>query len=271
MSTPPFGTFAWGQLRGGRLTRGESVSLIAQGIRFRVWQSAHDLGEKLKLVRPPASDIVHELADLPDSRIAKDAEELVRDTSSAALLAHCQRTFLWGAFLANNDRLTYDAELLYVASLMHDLGLVEPYAFAKPETHCFAYEGAVHAREFASQAGWDDARSDALANAICLHLNVTVDLRHGPEAHLLHAGAGYDVLGSRFHEIDPQSRANVLDAYPRQQFKREVIDLLKQQNRQRPHCRMHLFSRLGFIDSVRQAPFDEPTPDDTHLVTAPPP
>ncbi len=258
MSTPSFGTFAWGHLRGGRLTRLEAILLVAQGIRFRVGRSIRDLkpgaGHTTSVER-----VAMELPALPDSRIAKDAEELVRGSSSIALLHHTQRTYLWGACLATRNGINFDAELLYVASLLHDLGLTEAYGLKIAAAQCFAYEGAVHAREFASQAAWDEARCDALANAICLHLNVTVDLKHGPEAHLLHAGAGYDVLGTRIHELGQTIRKNALDAYPRFRMKQELVRLLHRQNRHRTHCRCHLYSKLGFLDAVQKAPFDEST------------
>src|SRR4051812_12494402 len=49
------------------------------------------------------------------------AREIVVRYSSDALVNHCERSYFWSASLGQLKRIAYDAELLYVASMLHDL------------------------------------------------------------------------------------------------------------------------------------------------------
>ena len=49
---------------------------------------------------------------LPDSAIAREAEGLLRVSSSPSLVNHCLRSYLWAVGLAGVDGLVYDSELL---------------------------------------------------------------------------------------------------------------------------------------------------------------
>src|SRR4051794_6973711 len=55
------------------------------------------------------------------------AREVVVRYSSAALVNHCDRSYLWSASLGQLKGIPYDAELLYVAAMLHDLGLVAAF------------------------------------------------------------------------------------------------------------------------------------------------
>src|SRR5262249_36290692 len=59
----------------------------------------------------------------PTSALALQAEEAAVE-QSAALVAHGYRTWLLGAAFADHDRVSVDAELLFVASLLHDSGMM---------------------------------------------------------------------------------------------------------------------------------------------------
>ena len=82
---------------------------------------------------------------IPDSRIAREAAELVRQHESEMLFNHSVRVFLFGAMKGIRQNLKFDSELLYIAALFHDLGLVEAY---HTETKRFEVDGADAAREF---------------------------------------------------------------------------------------------------------------------------
>ncbi|MBK7997120.1 MAG: hypothetical protein IPK14_28235 [Blastocatellia bacterium] len=56
----------------------------------------------------------------------------------------------------------------------------------------------------AKQALSDNLRHK-VTEAISLHLNITVGLEFGAEAHLLHEGAAFDVIGNRFDELDKET------------------------------------------------------------------
>ena len=60
-----------------------------------------------------------------------------------------------------------------------------------------------------------------------LHLNVRVPSEHGPEAQLLQAGAGLDVIGLRHWELTPETVAAVVQRYPRHDMKRASHPVFK--------------------------------------------
>jgi hypothetical protein len=64
---------------------------------------------------------------IPDSKIAREAAELVRQHETEMLYNHSVRVFVFGAMKGVRQNLKFDSELLYVAALFHDLGLVDAY------------------------------------------------------------------------------------------------------------------------------------------------
>src|ERR1700760_4994341 len=82
---------------------------------------------------------------LPDSRIAIEATELVRDTASQLLFNHSLRVYCFGALAGQQRRLQFDAELLYVGSMFHDLGLTARHS---SKSDRFEVDGANAARDF---------------------------------------------------------------------------------------------------------------------------
>src|SRR3954451_10055862 len=55
------------------------------------------------------------------------AREVVGRFSSLAMVNHCLRSYLWSAALGRLTDVDYDAELLYVAAMLHDLGLADAF------------------------------------------------------------------------------------------------------------------------------------------------
>ena len=93
---------------------------------------------------------------LPDDTApVRGAREAALRYSSPSLFNHCARSYLWAASLGRSEGLDFDAELLYVAALLHDLGLVEAF-----DTHRTAFEeaGGDVGWVLAAGAGWPEAR-----------------------------------------------------------------------------------------------------------------
>ena len=67
---------------------------------------------------------------IPDTRLAVEATKLVREVSSPALFNHVVRTYIFGEQLGRTLGMRYDTELVYLAAVMHDLGLTPPYMAA---------------------------------------------------------------------------------------------------------------------------------------------
>jgi len=81
---------------------------------------------------------------IPDSALAREATEFVSDTSTRLLFDHSRRVFLWASLQARQLSLDYDAELLYIGAMFHDIGLVEGY---RSEHERFDIDGANAARD----------------------------------------------------------------------------------------------------------------------------
>jgi HD superfamily phosphodiesterase len=64
---------------------------------------------------------------IPDSKIAREAAELVRQHETDLLFNHSVRVYVFGAMKGIRQHLKFDSELLYVAALFHDMGLVDSY------------------------------------------------------------------------------------------------------------------------------------------------
>ena len=246
------GTHTWASL-GGELRPQDRVRLLGQAILTRIATLPGSLHARLGLGDSAVRDIDMNAIRLPDSPVALRASEHAKLLSEPWLFNHCLRTYVWGAMLAQVDRINCDHELLFVACALHDLGLTDAHNCKEHNCACFAVEGARAAHRFAAAIRWETERSDRLAEAISLHLNVRVGLQHGPEAHLLHEGAALDVIGARVRDIGPTVVPAVLKGYPRLGFKERMVAEMKEQARIRPKSRAAFLVKLGFVGLIRSA------------------
>ena len=60
---------------------------------------------------------------IPDSKLAREIMELVRDTESPLLFHHSSRVYYWGALAGTRRGLRFDPKLLYAGAMFHDMGL----------------------------------------------------------------------------------------------------------------------------------------------------
>ena len=187
------GTWAWAERTGGRLSRWDRAELVRQGVLARVSRLT------ARWERPlPA-----ELPQPPDSALAREADERVRELSSPALYGYCMRTWAFAALFAQRDRVAHDPELLYLACVLHDLGLTDAHDCLDPGSACFAVEGARAACDLLRAHGEKEGRVRRVAEAISLHLNISVPDRLGAEASLLSKGVMLDVVGRRLRKLPP--------------------------------------------------------------------
>lgn len=207
--------------------------------------------------RLPVDPVLELPSQAPDSAVATAAYERAEEVSSPALLGHCMRTWLFGELAAAVDGIDRDQELLYVACMLHDLGLTEAHTCVDDRARCFAVEGAFAAEDFLSARGWPAERTEAVTEAISLHLNVRVPPdRHGAEAHLVNVGAAIDVAGRGLPRIPRPRVDEVLSRHPRGDIAAELIEALKVQVAARPDARLTLMWRLGFRRYIEKNPLN---------------
>jgi HD superfamily phosphodiesterase len=155
---------------------------------------------------------------IPDTALAREATELVRDAASPLLFDHSRRVFLFGAL--RGDGLAYDPELLYVGAMFHDLGLTEQY---RRTDQRFELDGADEARRFLHRHGITTDAADRVWTAIALHTTPEIPLHMAPEIALVTRGVELDVLGIGYDAITDTQRAAVVAAHPRPDFKNRIL------------------------------------------------
>ena len=64
---------------------------------------------------------------IPDSKMAREVTQLIRETESDLLFYHSTRVYLWGALTGKRKGLKFDPELLYAGAMFHDVGLTQNY------------------------------------------------------------------------------------------------------------------------------------------------
>jgi len=196
----------------------------------------------------------HDLERLtvPDSAAARAAEELAASAQPASLTNHGVRSYAFGALLGLAESRPFDSEVLYVAALVHDLGLLPAY----DRGNDFEADGAAAAQELLLSVGWDAARADRAAHAIRDHWNGPED-ESEVESLLLAYGTSVDVGGWRYDEFDRATADDIVETAPRDGFKQLFVELVERQAAAKPWCHLApLAADPGFAARVHAAPFD---------------
>jgi len=161
---------------------------------------------------------------MPRSALAIGAAAFARQNCPEFLFNHCMRTFTFGALLLQKRHLRFQADIAFAASALHDLGLLQ--SFESP-SGSFEIDGADAAERFVLHNHRSAAEAAQVWHAVELHDGKwALTVREGPEAMLVALGAGTDVDGPDPGEFENQQIAEVLAAFPRQQFKRRFTALL---------------------------------------------
>ena len=196
--------------------------------------------------------------------MARLATELARDTSPEYLFNHAARTFLFGALIGNASNLKFDSEILYLACILHDLGLTERFAGPLP----FEIQGAQSARAFLTDNGLPNDQANMVWDGIAMHPSAIASFKQ-PEIALVSAGAGADVVGSDLEKIPENAKAAVAHAFPRLDFKHAFVRTCAGVVRQFPRGASRSFMRdigernvedfhpTNICDLIERAPFTE--------------
>src|SRR5580658_1607940 len=158
---------------------------------------------------------------IPDSKLAREVTELVRDTETPLLFHHSSRVYYWGALTGKRRGLRFDPELLYAGAMFHDMGLTPKHASAHER---FEVDGANVARDFLRSHGIAERDIETVWTAIALHTTPGIPQHMHPVIALVTAGVEMDVLGIAFSEFSDAERDAVVHAHPRSgRFKEEII------------------------------------------------
>ncbi|MBM7440115.1 HD domain-containing protein [Streptomyces sp. HB132] len=211
---------------------------------------------------PPTAAGVH----VPDTALAKEATELVRDLTDDLVYHHCRRVFLFGALRGRRRDLSFDPELLYVGAMFHDLGLGERF---RASGRRFEVDSADEARRFLQSRGVPEDSVRRVWTAVALHTTPGIPAFMEPEVALVTAGVEYDVLGIGYEDLSDADRAAVVALHPRPDFKRRILAAFTEGVRPKPETTFgnvkadvlqHYvpgFERGDFVRTVLESPWPE--------------
>ena len=155
-----------------------------------------------------------DILTLPTGPLADASLALVRSSESHPIADHSIRSFLFARMVAEHEGClndaAYDEQLLFAATVMHDLGLGE---HARGEAR-FEVEGADLAATVLRNHGVAEADVDRVWEAIALHACVGIADRRGLLTYLTHKGVFLDI-GRLGDAVADRLRQEVLNAYPK--------------------------------------------------------
>ncbi len=169
---------------------------------------------------------------IPDSQLAREITEVVRDTASPLLFNHSSRVYYFGALAGKKRGLKFDPELLYCGCMFHDMGLTHQHS-----SDCcrFEVDGANAARDFLDSRGISQQDIDLVWTSIALHTTPGIPEFMHPVIALVTAGVEMDVLGLTYSQYSDSEREAVVAAYPRgPHFKEEIIQAFYDGIRHKP-------------------------------------
>ena len=157
---------------------------------------------------------------IPDSKIAAQATDLLLEHGTEFIYNHSLRVFLFSSLNAQRNNLEHDSELLYVASVFHDLGLTPHYS--SPDLR-FEVDGANAARDFLKSHGIAGEKLQLVWDTIALHTTIGIAEHKENEVALMYSGVGLDVMGEGYENLSNANREEIVKAFPRDNFKQKII------------------------------------------------
>jgi HD superfamily phosphodiesterase len=118
---------------------------------------------------------------LPDSLLAKEATDILREYSTDLLFDHSMRVYLFAAEQGREQKLRFEPELLYVAAIFHDLGLTKEFS---SRTGRFEVDSANAARQFLTAHSVSEEQVQTVWEAIALHTTPRRYTVHAPRGRL---------------------------------------------------------------------------------------
>ena len=189
---------------------------------------------------------------VPATPTSRAAYDVLSQFSSPALVNHCVRSYLFAASRAALDGVTVDHELLYVASLLHDLGLEDVF-----DSHIVPFEeaGSSVAWVFAVGAGWSSERCDHVAAVIVAHMR-GADPAVDPEGHLLDLATGLDISGRGPEHWPFELQREIVARYPRLDLAPRFSACFLDQAERKPQSHAAVAVERGIAARLADHPLD---------------
>lgn len=253
------GTQAWAAETGGRIRVRDGAELIRLAALTGLIDVPRYLLYRVRQRGVPPPGSLPDASDVPSTAAAKEALTQLNTVASDFVVNHSIRTYWFSRLIGESAGLTVadtgneqvkgsiDNELLYVASLAHDVGLCTSSASVPPAAQCFSIRSADWATDIAKNAGWSTERTDRLGDAITLNLNGRVSRTRGLEAHLMMRGVLADVTGLYAWCVDATEVQTLFQQVPRLDQRTKLLPVFRTEADRFPDCRGRFALRwLGF-------------------------
>ncbi|MFI5778101.1 HD domain-containing protein [Nocardia sp. NPDC051570] len=198
------------------------------------------------------------LLELPDTMVARQCLELAMLEESPAIVNHCIRSFLFARLFAENIQAMpgsdYDPEILFLACVLHDLGLgVSADSYLR-----FEVDGANRAAKFLTELRVPADHVDAVWEAIALHTSAHIAEQRNTLCYLTRSGINLDFgppagfpFGPSSEFITDEQGAAIHEAYPRYSMVTALTNTVIEQVEVRP-AKAPPFSPAAVMTSERQ-------------------
>ena len=216
--------------------------------------------------RPDDAQSVAAGVAVPNTKLATEATELIRDTTNELIYNHSRRVYWFGSLQGRNRGLSFDPELLYIGAMFHDVGLGEPF---RTDGRRFEVDSADEARRFLQSHRVPEDSVRRVWTAIALHTTPGIPEFMEPEVALVTAGVEYDVMGIGYDAISDSDRAEITALHPRPDFKRRILAAFTAGIAPRPETTFgnvkadvleHFvpgFRRGDFVEVIQNSPWSE--------------
>ncbi|MEU8874564.1 HD domain-containing protein [Streptomyces javensis] len=203
---------------------------------------------------------------VPATTLAREATELIRDTTSELIYHHSRRVYFFGSLRGRERDLSFDPELLYLGAMFHDVGLNEAF---HASGHRFEVDSANEAKRFLQAHGVPEDSVRRVWTAIALHTTPGIPEFMEPEVALVTAGVEYDVLGIGYGDLSAEEREAVVALHPRPDFKNRILRAFTDGIRSKPETTFgnvkadvleHFvpgFERGDFVRTILDSPWTE--------------
>jgi hypothetical protein len=185
---------------------------------------------------------------IPDSQLAREMTQFIRDTESDLLFHHSVRVYCWGALTAH----ARDRRSIPSCCTRRPCSTTSASLRAMNSSQLrFEVDGANAARDFLRGHGISKRDIETVWNAVALHTTPGIPQFMRPEIALVQAGAGMDVAGRGYDQFTDAQREAVVAAFPREtDLQHGIIDAFYQGMKHRPDSTFGTFNDdvLAFKD-----------------------
>ena len=183
------------------------------------------------LIDPPATELEAEVSTLLEQHA-----RVVRD--------HCERSYQFAAAFATVDGVELDHEVLYLGTVLHDVGLCP----GGDGSARFEVRGANVVRTLLLDHGMDAGRVANVWDCIAMHASSALARHKSPETRYSCRGVSLDVRGVGADALDPEFVRAVLDRWPRNDFPSAFPAVLEDEVRTNPES-----TRMSWLEPIAAA------------------